>query len=78
MLVLYHIVLLQTSRSIVAQWPLNSIRNYQITDRGGFQIEAGRRSPMGEGVYEFITQTKEGAAMYSLVENYISEVRADN
>lgn len=59
----------------MAQWPLNSIRNYESTGEGCFQIEAGRRSPMGEGVYRFSTRKGEDALMYALFDRYITEVQ---
>lgn len=62
-----------SSRCIIAQWPLNSVRNFESTGKGHFQIEGGRRSPMGEGIYRFSTLIGQDSEMYSLMDRYITE-----
>ncbi|KAF6018154.1 hypothetical protein EB796_023544 [Bugula neritina] len=68
----------QTSFSIVAQWPLNSVRNFETVGDGCFRIEAGRRSPMGEGVYMFETKQNENDVIYHLMDKYITETIKEN
>jgi len=40
--------------AMIAIWPLSSLRRYS-SENGVFMIEAGRRSPRGQGLYEFKT-----------------------
>lgn len=40
--------------AMIAIWPLSSLRRYR-SENGVFMIEAGRRSPRGQGLYEFKT-----------------------
>lgn len=42
------------SLSMIANWPLNSLRRYS-SENGIFTIEMGRRSPRGQGLYSFKT-----------------------
>ncbi|KAK2566932.1 Docking protein 6 [Acropora cervicornis] len=46
---------LERTRSVLAQWPLTTIRSYEALDSNEFSFEAGRASPMGEGKYNFFT-----------------------
>ncbi|GFO19943.1 hypothetical protein PoB_004644800 [Plakobranchus ocellatus] len=62
---------LESTRSLLAQWPLKSIRYYETSGRGNFNIEAGRVAPMGEGLFQFRTQSGEDDFMYDLVDSYI-------
>ncbi len=45
-------------RQILGVWPYDSLRGYWCKEQA-FGFEAGRRSPRGEGIFEFITDKKE-------------------
>ncbi|KAI8770975.1 serine-rich adhesin for platelets [Biomphalaria glabrata] len=62
---------LEKTRALLAQWPLKSIRYYEVPAPGHFNIEAGRVAPMGEGLFQFKTQGGEEDFMYDLVDSYI-------
>ncbi|XP_059178611.1 uncharacterized protein LOC131957827 isoform X2 [Physella acuta] len=62
---------LERTRAILAQWPLKSIRYYEIPEPGHFNIEAGRVAPMGEGLFQFKTRRGDEDIMYDLVDSYI-------
>ncbi|RUS87197.1 hypothetical protein EGW08_005037 [Elysia chlorotica] len=62
---------LENTRSLLAQWPLKSIRYYETSGRGNFNIEAGRVAPMGEGLFQFKTQPGDDDFLYDLVDSYI-------
>ncbi|GFR95268.1 hypothetical protein ElyMa_000939500 [Elysia marginata] len=62
---------LESTRSLLAQWPLKSIRYYETSGRGNFNIEAGRVAPMGEGLFQFKTQPGDDDFLYDLVDSYI-------
>ncbi|XP_041368359.1 uncharacterized protein LOC121382805 isoform X2 [Gigantopelta aegis] len=64
---------LQATRSIIAQWPIKSIRCYESSGQGQLTIEAGRVAPMGEGVYIFQCQAQEDNDVYDLLDKYIME-----
>ncbi|CAL1544437.1 unnamed protein product, partial [Lymnaea stagnalis] len=61
----------QKTRALLAQWPLKSIRYYEVSEPGHFNIEAGRVAPMGEGLFSFRTRRGEEDSMYDLVDSYI-------
>jgi len=63
---------LQESRSVLALWPLNTIRNYECTGFQQFIFEAGRRSPMGEGKYAFFTYEGDDQAMFNVIDIFVS------
>ena len=63
---------LQESRSVLALWPLDTIRNYECTGTGQFLFEAGRRSPMGEGKYAFFTFDGEDEVMFNVIDVFVS------
>ena len=46
------------NRQVLGVWPFNSLRRYWHGD-GMFGFEAGRRSPRGEGKFEFVTSQSE-------------------
>ncbi|KAH9508897.1 hypothetical protein Btru_050404 [Bulinus truncatus] len=62
---------LEKTRALLAQWPLKSIRYYEVPAPGHFNIEAGRVAPMGEGLFQFKTQTGDEDFMYDLLDSYI-------
>lgn len=63
---------LQQSRSVLALWPLDTIRNYECTGIQQFIFEAGRRSPMGEGKYAFFTYEQDDQAMFNVIDIFVS------
>ncbi|XP_067939334.1 uncharacterized protein [Watersipora subatra] len=63
----------EISRSIIAQWPLNSIRTYGASQSDQFQIEAGKRAPMGQGLYSFLTRNKENLLIDQALDHCISK-----
>ena len=63
---------LQNSRAVLAMWPLDTIRNYECTGSGQFCVEAGRRSPMGEGKFQFFTSEGEDDIMFNVVDVFVN------
>ncbi len=63
---------LQESRSVLSLWPLATIRNYECTGTGQFILEAGRRSPMGEGKYAFFTSDGEDEVMFNVIDVFVA------
>ena len=63
---------LQESRSVLALWPLDTIRNYECTGFQQFIFEAGRRSPMGEGKYAFFTYEGDDQNMFHVIDVFVS------
>ena len=61
---------LERTHSVLSQWPLTTIRNYECTDNNEFVFEAGRKSPMGEGKYEFITTRNEDNTIFDQLDHY--------
>lgn len=62
---------LQSSRRILAQWPLKSIRCYESSCQGQFSLEAGRIAPMGDGLYLFNTQLGKDDQLYDLLDHHV-------
>ena len=58
-------------RSILAMWPLKTIRNYECGDHRQFQIEAGRRAPMGEGHFVFHTLVGQEDEIFKMLDGFI-------
>ena len=65
---------LQDSRAILAMWPIKTIRNYETTNQCEFTIEAGRKSPMGEGVYNFYTNVGQDREMFAVIDNFVAAI----
>ena len=63
---------LERTHSVLSQWPLTTIRNYECSDNNEFVFEAGRKSPMGEGKYEFLTTNAEDNAIFDQLDHYAS------
>ena len=63
---------LQKSRAILAMWPLKTIRNYEDSGHSEFTIEAGRRAPMGEGLYRFQTNVGIDREMFNVVDAFVA------
>lgn len=63
---------LQDSRSILAMWPLKTIRNYEESGQCEFTIEAGRRAPMGEGLYKFYTNMGQDRDMFNVIDAFVN------
>lgn len=63
---------LQESRAILAMWPLKTIRNYEDSGHSQFTIEAGRRAPMGEGVYRFHTTGGKDREMFNVIDAFVA------
>ncbi|CAH1787114.1 unnamed protein product [Owenia fusiformis] len=62
---------LQLTRAVVSQWPLKCIRCYESDGNARFMLEAGRKSPMGHGLYNFNTQRNQDNEIYELLDGYI-------
>ena len=63
---------LERTHAVLSQWPLTTIRNYECTDNNEFVFEAGRKSPMGEGKYEFLTNNAEDNAIFDQLDHFTS------
>ena len=63
------------SRQVVAVWPFETLRTYWFGD-GIFGFEAGRRSPRGEGKYNFAT--KQDEEIYKTLAYYIKKAKKDS
>ncbi len=59
-------------RQVLGVWPYDCLRGYWCKDRV-FGFEAGRRSPRGEGIYEFFTDNNEN--IYRNLEKAIAKVK---
>lgn len=57
---------------MLSQWPLTTIRNYECTDNNEFVFEAGRKSPMGEGKYNFHTTNSEDNDIFDQLDRFTS------
>ncbi|KAL4219106.1 hypothetical protein ACF0H5_021689 [Mactra antiquata] len=62
---------LQSNRSVLAQWPLKSIRSYESSEGGQILLEAGRVAPMGDGMYVFNTERRGDHEIYDLIDRYV-------
>ncbi|XP_062579648.1 AF4/FMR2 family member 4-like [Saccostrea cucullata] len=62
---------LQSTRSVLAQWPLKSVRYFEAGGQGKFMLEAGRVAPMGDGMYVFQTQKGKDNYIYDLLDQHI-------
>ncbi|WAR30509.1 hypothetical protein MAR_033051 [Mya arenaria] len=62
---------LHSNRSVLAQWPLKSVRSYESSERGQLSLEAGRVAPMGDGVYVFHTEHGVDNTLYDLIDRYV-------
>ncbi|KAH3778080.1 hypothetical protein DPMN_179533 [Dreissena polymorpha] len=62
---------LQSNRSVLAQWPLKSVRSYESSEKGQISLEAGRVAPMGDGMYIFNTEVGVDNIMYDLIDRYV-------
>lgn len=63
----------QSNRSVLAQWPLKSIRSYESSERGQLSLEAGRVAPMGDGLYIFHTDQGVDNILYDLIDRYVMD-----
>lgn len=63
-------IALERTHSVLSQWPLTTIRNFECTDNNEFMFEAGRKSPMGEGKYKFSTYNNEDNAIFDRIDHY--------
>lgn len=63
---------LERTHSVLSQWPLTTIRNYECTDNNKFVFESGRKSPMGVGKYELLTCNSEDNAIFDQLDHYTS------
>ncbi|XP_038063788.1 uncharacterized protein LOC119734368 isoform X2 [Patiria miniata] len=66
---------LKRTRSLLAQWPLKSIRIFESSETGAFSFEAGRSAPMGEARYLFGTNPGEDGRMYDLLDEFTTEMQ---
>ncbi|XP_021376163.1 uncharacterized protein LOC110464966 [Mizuhopecten yessoensis] len=62
---------LLSSRSVLAQWPLKSMRYFEASGQGSFLLEAGRVAPMGDGIYVFQTAPGDDSKLYDLLDQHI-------
>ncbi|XP_033643459.1 uncharacterized protein LOC117303389 [Asterias rubens] len=67
---------LKRTRSLLAQWPLKSIRIFESSETGAFSVDAGRSAPMGEARYLFGTKPCEDGQMYDLLDAFTTEMQA--
>ena len=63
---------LERTHSVLSQWPLTTIRNYECTDNNEFVFEAGRKSPMGEGKYVLVTTNSEDNLIFDQLDHFTS------
>lgn len=63
------------SRQVVAIWPFETLRTYWFGD-GIFGFEAGRRSPRGEGKFNFVT--KQDEEIYKTLAYYIKKAKRES
>ncbi|XP_076091354.1 uncharacterized protein LOC143063232 [Mytilus galloprovincialis] len=61
---------LQATRTVLAQWPLKSIRYFE-GGKNQFMLEAGRVAPMGDGTYIFHTEDGKENYAYDLLDQRI-------
>ncbi|XP_071487318.1 uncharacterized protein [Diadema antillarum] len=64
---------IKRTRSVVAQWPLKSIREFESSETGRFSFKAGRNAPMGEAEYDFATLPGQDGEIYDLLDTYTTE-----
>ncbi|XP_033764121.1 uncharacterized protein LOC117345211 [Pecten maximus] len=62
---------LLSCRSVLAQWPLKSVRYFEASGQGSFLLEAGRVAPMGDGIYVFQTAPGDDSKLYDLLDQHI-------
>lgn len=62
---------LLSTRTVLAQWPLKSIRYFEAVGNGQFMLEAGRIAPMGDGTYIFHTEDGKDNFAYDLLDQRI-------
>ena len=67
----------QLSYSVLAQWPLSSIKNYRSSGTGQFVIDAGRGSPHGTGEYCFITRLAQDDNIFDKLDKYVMEAAGE-
>ena len=65
---------MQRTKSLLAQWPLTSIRMFECSENGDFSIDAGRSAPMGEAQYIFKTAQGQDGQMYDLLDEYSTKL----
>jgi len=65
---------LQDSRAILAMWPIKTIRNYEDSGHSEFTIEAGRKAPMGEGLYQFQTNAGQDRDMFNVIDSFVAAI----
>lgn len=63
----------QLSKCVLAQWPLNTIKVYESTDRGQFRLETGKHAPTGQGVFVFNTRHGQGNVIYDQLDKFVME-----
>ena len=56
--------------TLLARWPLRCLRRYAC-DEGVFRFEAGRKAPLGEGKYSFLTD--EEGVLFDTVEAMVKK-----
>lgn len=62
---------LLATKTVLAQWPLKSIRYFEAAGNGQFMLEAGRIAPMGDGTYIFHTEGGKDNFAYDLLDQRI-------
>ena len=63
---------LQDSRAILSMWPLTTIRNYECSGKCQFSLEAGRKAPMGEGLFVFYTNIGQDVEMFNVIDEFVN------
>ncbi|KAL3871671.1 hypothetical protein ACJMK2_039655 [Sinanodonta woodiana] len=64
---------LQSCRSVLAQWPLKSIRSYESSGQGSLVLDIGRVAPMGDGQYIFHADSGQDDKIYDLIDKYVMD-----
>ena len=66
----------QTSKCVVAQWPLSCIKSYESSGQNQFAFDTGPSAPMGVGVYMFRTRLGLDNLLYDVLDRYVMEATA--
>ncbi|KAK3580173.1 hypothetical protein CHS0354_001306 [Potamilus streckersoni] len=64
---------LESCRSVLAQWPLKSIRSYESSGQGSLVLDIGRVAPMGDGQYIFHVDSGHDDKIYDLIDRYVMD-----
>ena len=68
-----HNTCFQLSKCVLAWWPIKTIKWYESLSRQQFNLEAGPRAPMGEGVYVFKTRGDQDNQIFDQLDTFVME-----